>query len=318
MYVFPHKGQTAVRLSSRFILHLLDAASVGFEQDPPAEPECVVSLEAGPHISVRGNADRTISGHDIDKCLYRPLPARSESPVGDPYLLPVVKVGVSFVAVQPEDVLVPDFPHGDRNLRAGAGIDGQVRAGLAPAEGEAPVSEDRSPQGSRRRAAELHLFRVQVASVSDVVVFCHIRSSFPRGKLPFYRLKAARGGRWGAVPCSGGHSAVAEGRVAGKVFREDLAGGGELVADEAQPEEPAPHGVLFVVGDLDVRAGGSDLLRHLAQGEAQLDVGLQPAGVDPALFPVVGLLELVKPELDRLSEYSGKRSYPNKIFIRRL
>ena len=62
-----------------------------------------------------------------------------------------------------------------------------------------------------------------------------------------------------------------------------FAGGGELVPDEAQPEEPAAEGVLRVVG---VRAGRARRLGVeglLADGEAQLDVGLDFARVECAV-----------------------------------
>ena len=62
-----------------------------------------------------------------------------------------------------------------------------------------------------------------------------------------------------------------------------LAGGGELVADEAQPEEPAPEGVLRVVGIRAGRAGRFGLEGLRADGEAELDVGLDFPGVECAV-----------------------------------
>ena len=58
-----------------------------------------------------------------------------------------------------------------------------------------------------------------------------------------------------------------------------LAGGFDLFPDEAQPEEPAPEGVLRVVG---LRSGGARGVRGqglVADGEAQLDVGFYLARV---------------------------------------
>ncbi len=118
--------------------------------------------------------------------------------------------------------------------------------------------------------------------------------------------------------CSGTLSSVAEGGVSSEVRRKDLSGRCELFTDKPEPKEPASHGVLFVVGNLGVRARRLDLFRHLAECETELNVCLQAARVDPALLAIVGILKLEEAELDRLSEYSGKRSYPNKIFIRRL
>ncbi len=109
---------------------------------------------------------------------------------------------------------------------------------------------------------------------------------------------------------------MSEGGVSGKVAGQEVAGCRELFADESEAEEPGSHRVFRVFVLLRFRACAPRLLRHLAEGEAKLDVTLQLAGVNSAL-PFFGRgVELEKSELDRLSEYSDKRSYPNKIFIR--
>ena len=111
---------------------------------------------------------------------------------------------------------------------------------------------------------------------------------------------------------------MSEGRVAVQVAGQEIPRGGEFLADEAQPEEPGAHRVLRVLGLLGLGAGALGVLRHLAECEAKLDEALELACVDAVLPLSLGRVELEEPELDRLSEYSDKRSYPNKFFIRRM
>ena len=99
---------------------------------------------------------------------------------------------------------------------------------------------------------------------------------------------------------------------------EGFSGLGELVTDEAQSKHPAAEGVGFVFGLLGLGACVGDLLGKLAHGEAKVDVCPHLSGIDAALASIVGVSELEQSELYRLSERSGKRSYPNKFFIRRL
>ena len=99
------------------------------------------------------------------------------------------------------------------------------------------------------------------------------------------------------MPSSG--APVAEGGIPGEAAGQQVAGGGELLADEAQAEEPGAHGVLGVVVLLGLGAGGLDRLRHLAQCEAKLDVALELSGVEAVPALGGGGVELEKPELDR-------------------
>ena len=62
------------------------------------------------------------------------------------------------------------------------------------------------------------------------------------------------------------------GQALGQVFPCDL----EFLADEPQPQEPAPEGVLGVVGDGPCRAGGFGSQRLMGNGEAKLDEGVRP------------------------------------------
>ena len=120
------------------------------------------------------------------------------------------------------------------------------------------------------------------------------------GCLPFYHLKPALGGLGGAFNLSPSSGApVAEGGVPGEAAGEDVPCGGELLADEAQAEEPGAHGVLRVLVLLGLGAGALDRLRHLAQREAKLDVTLELPRVEAVLPVGGGGVELEKPELDR-------------------
>ena len=94
--------------------------------------------------------------------------------------------------------------------------------------------------------------------------------------------------RSGSPP--GGGFAVPPSGVPGQVLEEVCPGGLELLAVQAQPEEPAPEGVRGVVGDRAGRAGAGDRQGLVADREAQLDVGLDLPGVEAG---VEG------PELDR-------------------
>ena len=69
-------------------------------------------------------------------------------------------------------------------------------------------------------------------------------------------------------------SCGSEGCVAAQLLGEHLSCGLELVANESHPQEPGAHSVLGVLVLLGLSAGELDFLRHLAKGQAELDVGL--------------------------------------------
>lgn len=98
---------------------------------------------------------------------------------------------------------------------------------------------------------------------------------------------------------SGGISAVSEGRVAGKASGEDVSCRFELVADEAEPKEPCSHRVFGVLVLLGFGARRADVLRHLAESEAKLNVAFKLPGVKAVASAVCGRVKLEKPELDR-------------------
>ena len=76
---------------------------------------------------------------------------------------------------------------------------------------------------------------------------------------------------------------LSPGGVGGQVSEQELAGGGEFVADEAQPQEPAAEGVLRVVRFGASRAGGARSEGLGADGEAKLDVDFDLARVEGRL-----------------------------------
>ena len=91
---------------------------------------------------------------------------------------------------------------------------------------------------------------------------------------------------------------LSPGCVAVHVLQEDLPGGFELVADEAEPEHPAPEGVFLVFGLLGLGAGVGDLLGQFAHRQAKLDVSLHLACVDAAALAVMRVGKLEEAELD--------------------
>ena len=91
---------------------------------------------------------------------------------------------------------------------------------------------------------------------------------------------------------------VAEGCVTAEPLCQNVAGGLELVPDEAQPKEPGAHCVLGVFTLLGLGACGLDLLCHLAQGKAELDVGAKLACVDTTLATIAGVVELEEAKLN--------------------
>ena len=152
-------------------------------------------------------------------------------------------------------------------------------------------------------AAHPHLRDIEVAAISNVVsFFFHGIHPFLKdlGYLSFYHPKTAeavKGRAFNLNPSSG--SAVPEGGVPGQVAGQEISGRCELLADEAQAEEPGAHGVFGVLVLLGLGACRPHILCHLAEGQAKLDVALKLPCVDAA--PALGgrLIELEEPELDR-------------------
>ena len=119
-------------------------------------------------------------------------------------------------------------------------------------------------------------------------------------EVAFYHRKPASAGSGASwLRPSSGCSAVAESWVTGKAAGQDVPCGFELLANEAQAEEPGAHGVFGVLGLLGLGAGGPHRLGHLAEGEAKLNVTFQLTGVEAVALAVRRLVKLEKSELNR-------------------
>ena len=93
-------------------------------------------------------------------------------------------------------------------------------------------------------------------------------------------------------------SAVAECRITRKVSGKEIPCCGKFLADEAQPEEPCPHGIFGILILLRFRACRLHFLCHLAERKAKLDVTLKLSCVQAVLLPIRRGIELEKPEFD--------------------
>ena len=123
---------------------------------------------------------------------------------------------------------------------------------------------------------------------------------------------------WAAVLLSSSCAAEAECGVAFKVLGEELPGCFKLRPNHSEVVQPGAHRKLWILCLNGLRAGALDFLCVCAQREAELDEGLQPTTMNPVLLAISWRQKIISAELDGLSEYSDKRYYPNKFFIRRL
>ncbi|TYR06325.1 hypothetical protein BEK95_00530 [Enterococcus faecium] len=118
--------------------------------------------------------------------------------------------------------------------------------------------------------------------------------------MSFYHPKTAeavRGRAFNLNPSSG-CSAVPEGCISSKVAGQEISGRCELLADEAQAEEPGSHGVFGVLVLLGFGACRPHILCHLAQRQAKLNVAFELSCVDAAPALCGRLVKLEEPELD--------------------
>ena len=96
-----------------------------------------------------------------------------------------------------------------------------------------------------------------------------------------------------------------EGGVPGQVAGQEISGRCELLADEAQAEEPGAHGVFGVLVLLGLGACRPHILCHLGKCKAKLDVTLKLSCMDAASARCGRLIELEEPELDRAFSEGG-------------
>ena len=96
-----------------------------------------------------------------------------------------------------------------------------------------------------------------------------------------------------------------EGGVPGQVAGQEISGRCELLADEAQAEEPGAHGVFGVLVLLGLGACRPHILCHLGKCKAKLDVTLKLSCMDAASALYGRLIELEEPELDRAFSEGG-------------
>ena len=89
------------------------------------------------------------------------------------------------------------------------------------------------------------------------------------------------------------NSEVAISGIAVQVSGKERSGGGELLANQPQPNQPRPHGEFRVFRLLWFRTGGSQSLCHFGKGKAKLYVAFQLSGMK-SVFPAVGRLVELK------------------------
>ena len=153
--------------------------------------ELVVSVHTGADVGKSGNAQFPFLVHNVHKG-GQLFPGFCKGKFQFRF---VVEMGIPLIAVKSEFISFRHRPDCRRNGTALFGLDGQIGAGLAALEQQLVIWDLRSPHNSGIRAAELHLFHVQIAAVGKVKLF-HVIKSFLKG-IPFHHHKTAE-----AVWCS--------------------------------------------------------------------------------------------------------------------
>lgn len=72
-----------------------------------------------------------------------------------------------------------------------------------------------------------------------------------------------------------GRAAIAPGGIAGESVGQDPPGSGELIADEAETQQPAAHGVALVLALQGLVFRSASVQRAIVHRQAELHIGLQ-------------------------------------------
>ena len=102
-----------------------------------------------------------------------------------------------------------------------------------------------------------------------------------------------------------GRAAIAPGGIAGESVGQDPPGSGELIADEAETQQPAAHGVALILALQRLVFRSAGVQSAIVHRQAKLDVGFQLTRVQtaPAANRTSGVevIELEAPELHTLA-----------------
>ena len=219
----------------------------------------LVAISTYVQVVAAGFAERSVFVHDVGEGFSVSDLAGSDAGNIKFELFLVVEVWEAFVTVECKFIAFRYLPYCNRNILTALGFNGKVGASLATSEKECPILEVGDTYNSCIGASVHHLCNIEVASVGNVVFLFHSKSPF---NFAFYHHKTAEA-VGGGVRFPLADSAVAEGCIAVKAVREKVSCGLELIADEAQAEEPSSHSVLGILVLLGLGACVSNCLCHL-------------------------------------------------------
>lgn len=143
--------------------------------------EGVVPFQANPHVEIAWNPNRPVLMHYVGKSCHRPALPRADAFVLKPDVPFVVEIGESLIAVEGGFIRSRHLPDYHGNRAAGAFLDREVGAGLAPLEQQFPTFEICRAEDRSVRAAHPHLRDIEVAAISNVVSFSFMVSILSEG-----------------------------------------------------------------------------------------------------------------------------------------
>ena len=117
-------------------------------------------------------------------------------------------------------------------------------------------------------------------------------------RLPLATRTPLRGNVAGVVPVRCFSFALSPGCVSLKVLSEEISAGFEFFSNHAQSNQPCSHCELGVLGLLWLGACCSQVLCHLAECQAKLNVALELSGVKAILSFSIRSVELEKSEFN--------------------